>query len=223
MIKSNRINKNLKRVNIVFMVMLCFFVLSSCKKNEIKIDGNWQGELTIEMSHDHEEYQTWEERIVDALGNVEIIEHIELIIWEFTNTVVIKFGFDLETPIYNSQIEGNGTGVQSVLFSAPTQCSIVNSTDENFDISIFGSVQSTYFDLNIVPKVIPQMKIELECNKNVQVLLPDYKTYITGILSNIDLRVPIGDMMSTGGSGTINVSGSISPLTYIYSLKLNRN
>ena len=44
-----------------------------------------------------------------------------------------------------------------------------------------------------------------------------------GILSNIDLKVPIGDTMSTGGSGTISVSGSISPLTYIYSLKLNRN
>jgi len=216
----------LKNLNIKFRLALIVIIMISfsvCKTDSLQIDGNWQGEIIIEMSHDHEEYQTWDERIEDSEGNVEIVEHIEHINWDFINKIILKFGFDLATPIFNSQIEGSGTGEQSVSFSAPNQCSFINATAENFNVSVFGSVQSTAFDLKIVPKTIPNIKIDIGCNNNVRVVLPDYKTCITDILSNLNLTIPIGDIVSTGGSGTIGIGGSISPLTYIYTLKLNRN
>ena len=206
----------------IVLIMVVMVFVSACTENEIQIDGNWQGEVIIEMSHDHEEYQTWDERIEDDEGNVEIVEHIEHIQWAFKNKLIIQFGFNLATPVYNSQIEGSGSAVQSVSFSTPTQCSLINATQNNFDVLVYGSVQSTAFDFNIVPKTIPNLKIEIGCNNHVQIVLPDYKTYITEILSNINLGIPIGDSVSTGGSGIVGVGGSTSPLTYIYTLKLNR-
>lgn len=206
------------------LVLSLLLLLPYCKKKEDTVSGNWRGTLTIEISHQHEEYQEWEEVIEsqDEDEPDEIIVHTEHITWSLTDTVVITFGFSLSEPLYEAQINGEGNAVQDARFTPPTQCLITGVTAPGFPVKVFGSVDSTTFRMEVVPDSIPVISIGHMC-ENVFISVPTYGTALLDILSEIRIEVPSLDGVTAGGSGTVSPGGGYDPMAYIYNLTLNQN
>ncbi|MCP5106059.1 MAG: hypothetical protein GY950_21925 [bacterium] len=207
---------------IVFLLSVLLF-LPGCKKKVDTVSGNWQGTLTISLSHQHEEYQEWEE-IIESEDEDEpdtVIVHTEHITWSFTDNIVIQFRFSLSPPLYEAQINGEGDAVQDAAFTPPTQCQMTDFDAPGFKVSAFGSVDSTTFSLRVVPESIPVISVSHQC-QNVFIRVPAYGTALLQALSNIHFNLPAQDGVSAGGSGTVSPGGGYTPMAYIYNLTLNQ-
>lgn len=208
-----------------FVCLLCLLlVLPGCKKKEDTVEGNWKGKLTIEISHQHEEYQEWEE-VIESEDKDEpdtIIIHVEHVTWSLTDTVVIDFSFYLTEPLYEARIDGKGTAVQQAQFTPPTQCGLTGFDAPGFNVSVFGSVDSTTFTFQVVADSIPVIDIGHICT-NVFIRVPSYGTALLDVLSDIRFTVPGMDSVTAGGSGTVSPGGGYAPMPYIYNLTLDRN
>lgn len=203
-------------------VMIGLLTVSpGCKKKTDNISGNWRGTLTVELSHQHEEYQSWDEIIPHEDGPDEVIEHIEHVTWTFTDTIVIEFAFNVETPLYEAQIDGEGTARQEVHFTSPAQCGVTGIGAPDFNVKVFGTVGGDNFTFEIVPNAVPVIAIGTAC-QNIQVLLPDYAVAALSVLSNIRINVPSQSGITTGGSGAANPGGGFNSMAYIYNLTLNQ-
>ncbi len=216
-------NFNLKHGFFILALSL-LLLLPYCKKKEDTVSGNWQGTLTLEISHQHEEYQEWEEVIESQDEDVpdEIIVHTEHVTWSLTDSIVITFGFSLTEPLYEAQINGQGNAVQDARFVPPTQCQITGVTAPGFAVKVFGSVDSTTFSLEVVPDAIPVIAVGHTC-ENVYISIPNYGTALLDAMSGIRIDVPSVDGVTTGGSGTVSPGGGYDPMAFIYNLTLTRN
>lgn len=208
---------------IVLSISLSLLLVSmpGCKKKDDSISGNWQGTLTIELSHQHEEYQVWEEVIPHENAPDETIEHIEHITWTFTDTVTIEFAFNIDSPLYEARLDGSGTARQDAQFTPPPQCSVTALNAPGFNISVFGSIGTDTFTLGFVPDSIPVLDINLSC-QHVLLTSPTYATALLGILSGIRTTVPAQNGVTSGGSGTISAGSGYSSMAYIYNLTLSQ-
>jgi len=206
------------------LALSLLLLLPNCKKKEDTVSGNWHGTLTIEISHQHEEYQEWEEVIESGDEDIpdEIIVHTEHITWSLTDSITITFDFSLSEPLYEAQINGEGNAVQDAHFTPPTQCQITGVTAPGFGVKVFGSVDSTTFSLEVVPDSIPVIAIGHMC-ENVFISVPTYGTALLDVLSEIRVSVPSMDGVTFGGSGTVSPGGGYDPMAYIYNLTLTRN
>ena len=212
--------RNRKKIFLILLLSLVF-MMAGCRKTDEDLTGNWQGVLTIELSHQYEEYQEWEEVIRRQGQPDEVIIHIEHVTWSFTDRVVMEFRFTLDEPLYQSQISGKGNGSQEVQFTGPSQCQVRVVEAPGFEFSVFGSVDSTTFDLQVVPDEIPVISIDQAC-QHVQVRLPAYSTALVQVFSNLRQNIPIQSGITIGGSGTVSLGSGYSPLAYIYNFTLNK-
>ena len=218
---SARITKFLKCFGFVILVSM-LGVLPGCKKTQDTVSGSWRGTLTIDLAHQHEAYQNWTEEIINADETITRIEHSEHVTWSFTDTVVIEFQFDIQPPLYEARIEGQGTAKQTAQYISPTQCSVAGMNAPDFNISVFGVVNNTTFTFNVVPKTTPTFAVAQQCT-NVEIQLPVYGTTLLGVISNISMTVPTIDGITSGGSGTVNPGSGYAPLAYVYNFTLNKN
>jgi hypothetical protein len=208
-------------VTLLVSLSVMLIILPGCKKKDDSISGNWQGTLTIEMSHQHEEYQVWEEVIQHEDAPDEVIEHIEHITWTFTDTVVIQFGFNIDSPLYEARLDGEGTAEQDAQFTPPQQCRVTSLNAPGFNVSVFGTVGTDTFTLGFVPDSIPVLSINLSC-ENVLLTSPTYAAALLGIISGIRTTIPAQNGVTSGGSGTISAGSGYSSMAYIYNLTLNQ-
>jgi hypothetical protein len=196
-------------------------ILPGCKKKDDSISGNWQGTLTTDLSHQHEEYQVWEEVIPHENAPDEVIEHVEHITWTFTNTITIEFAFNIDSPLYEARISGTGTARQNAQFTPPSQCGLTALNAPGFNVSVFGSIGTDTFTLGFVPDSIPVLNVSLTC-QNVLLTSPTYATALLGIISGIRTTVPAQNGITSGGSGTISAGSGYSSMAYIYNLTLTQ-
>lgn len=206
----------------LFVILIALLMVPGCKKKEDNLSGSWSGVLTINLSHQHEEFQQWTEIIEHPDGTPEEIVHEEHIVWSFSNTVTINFQFNIDTPVYEAQINGTGSAQQQAAFNATTQCHLTAFSAPDFKVSIYGSVDSSTFTIQVAPDSIPTVSINQQC-ANVHLRLPVYGSSLLDVLSEIHLTVPSESGISTGGSGTVSGGSGFTQVAYIYNLTLNKN
>lgn len=212
--------KNRKNTFFILLLSLLLFTVG-CRKKDDSLSGNWFGTLTIEISHQHEEYQEWEEIIEHEGEPDEVIVHQEHITWSFFDRVAIEFQFSVNEPLYEARVNGKGSGRQEAQFAPPGQCRLSGVETPGFEVSVLGTMDSSTFDLQVVPDVFPIISIGQVC-EHVRVTLPVYSAALVQVISNIRQSIPAQSGMTVGGSGTVGLGSGYAPMAYIYFLTLEQ-
>ncbi len=204
------------------ILILCLVLFhTGCKKNEDTISGNWQGTLTIDLSHQHEEYQEWDEIIENPDGTRGVIEHLEHITWALTDRVVLNFSFSIDSPVYEAQLTGSGDAAQTVAYTSPGQCGLNSVNAPGFKVSVYGTIGSDTFTLRFVPDTVPVITVSQQC-ANVRLRLPVYGTVLLDVFSRLQVNLPAQGDVTLGGSGTQSAGSGFSVMAYIYNVTLTR-
>lgn len=202
-------------------LLIIALVSPGCKKKEDNLSGTWRGVLTIETAHQHEEYQQWVEVIIDDEGRRTEIVHEEHIVWAFSGKAAIQFSFDINAPVYEARVDGEGDAEQSAAFTPTAQCQLTAVQASGFKVDVFGTVDGSVFNLQVVPRSIPVTNITQAC-QNVRIRVPAYGAALVDILSEIRPVLPYQSGVTTGGSGSVTPGSGFAPLAYIYNLTLTR-